>query len=75
VVQGRTLGEMLGQWDLLRRRYLEEVFVQRLQQTQEEHRRILAALKERDEERVARLISEHNRAAFAAYARHLELAG
>lgn len=70
---GRMLGRVMDQWDLLRRRYLEEVSAQRLAQAQVEHRAIFEALELRDEEKLASLIRGHNRAARSAYLRHLGL--
>ncbi|MEX2540556.1 MAG: GntR family transcriptional regulator [Trueperaceae bacterium] len=70
---GEMLGRVLDQWDRLRRRYLEEVSAQRLEHAQAEHHEILASLQARDVEGLSTRISEHNRNALEAYARHLKL--
>ena len=73
LLTGRMLNSVLDNWDRLRRRYLSEVSGLRLAEAQAEHRAIAEALEARDEETVVRLVQEHNRAALAAYARHLGL--
>lgn len=70
---GEMLNKVLDQWDRLRRRYLEEVSAQRIDQAQSEHREILAALQAHDEAEVITRIKAHNRNALQAYARHLRL--
>jgi DNA-binding GntR family transcriptional regulator len=70
---GQMLERVLDNWDRLRRRYLEEVSAQRLEQAQAEHRLLMEALCARDVDEVARRITEHNQTALEAYARHLKL--
>ncbi len=62
---------VLHQWDRVRRYYLKGVLVFRLSQAQEEHRQIVQAMRERDYERLAQLVREHNQGALAAYTEYL----
>lgn len=74
LLTGSMLNTVLDKWDRLRRRYLSEVSARRLSAAQAEHRAILNALEARNETEAVRLVQAHNRAAFAAYAHHLNLA-
>ena len=74
LLTGRMLKAVLDNWDRLRRRYLAEVSALRLTVAQREHRAIASALEARDEAQAVALVRQHNRAAFADYARHLDMA-
>lgn len=66
---------VLDHWDRLRRYYLNDVFAHRVADAQEEHWRLLAALRLRDSDRVEHVVREHNRLAQTAYTDHLHATG
>jgi DNA-binding GntR family transcriptional regulator len=63
---------VLDRWGRVRRFYLRGVLLPRLEEAQQEHRQILAALQSRDVERVERLIRQHNQNALTAYISYLD---
>ncbi len=65
----------LDHWDRLRRQYPEGVSLQPARAAQEEHWRLLEALRKRDVDQVEQVIRAHNRTARAAYADVLDKAG
>lgn len=75
VLVERMLSVALDHWDRLRCAYLEDVFAQRIGQSQAEHEHMLDALRRRDADALEAGISAHNRAALDAYIAHLERAG
>ena len=62
---------VLDRWDRVRRFYFKGVLVHRLEQAQQEHRDILAAVRARDISRLADLMRRHNQAALSAYMSYL----
>jgi DNA-binding GntR family transcriptional regulator len=60
----------LSRWERLRRHYLRDVLVPRLEQAQREHRELLAGLRARDLAALEDVIRRHNRGAFADYDSH-----
>ncbi|MEO8394694.1 MAG: GntR family transcriptional regulator [Chloroflexota bacterium] len=66
---------VLDHWDRLRLHYLNDVFGNRIQAAQEDHRRILAAFYSRDPDEVERVIHAHNQVALSSYIRHLQSSG
>jgi DNA-binding GntR family transcriptional regulator len=62
---------VLDRWDRVRRFYFSGVLVHRLDQAQQDHRDILAAVRAQDVARLADLVRRHNQAALAAYLRYL----
>ena len=70
-----SLTRALDHWDRLRRHYLTEVFASRIKLAQQEHERLLDALRVRDPDQVEAIVREHNRASLAAYLRMLEAQG
>ena len=69
-----SMVRIVDHWDWLRRHYLDGVFAHRVHKAQEEHWRLLAALRTRNPNHVARVIQEHNRQALASYQAYLEAA-
>lgn len=68
---GQLLDKVLTHWDRLRRFFLRDVFAQRLRDAQRQHWAIYDALRKRDVEELARVVTEHNRGALEAYASRL----
>jgi DNA-binding GntR family transcriptional regulator len=58
-------------WYRVQRCFFAEVLLQRVLQSQQEHRAILCALRDRDEAELERLVKVHNRNAMEAYTNHL----
>jgi DNA-binding GntR family transcriptional regulator len=58
-------------WDRLRRYYLEDVSARRIAAAQQDHWKLLEALRTRNPEYVAEVIRAHNRNALADYLTHL----
>lgn len=75
VLVEKMLSVALDHWDRLRCAYLEDVFAQRIGQSQLEHEQMLVALRRRDTELLETGISAHNRAALRSYIAHLERTG
>jgi len=71
----KMMEKVLDHWDRLRLHYLNDVFGNRIQAAQEDHKRILAAFYSRDPDEVERVIHEHNQGALTSYIRHLQSAG
>ena len=67
--------KVLDHWDRLRLHYLNDVFGNRIQAAQEDHKQILAAFSSRDPDEVERVIHEHNQSALSSYIRHLQSSG
>src|SRR5918993_4415332 len=63
---------VLARWDRIRRYFFSGVLVHRIDQAQEEHREIIAAMREGDLARLETAIRQHNRRAYAAYMTFLE---
>lgn len=64
-------GRVLGRWDRVRRYYFKGVLRHRVDQAQQEHREILAAIQARDLPRLEALVRTHNQGALAAYMSYL----
>jgi DNA-binding GntR family transcriptional regulator len=62
---------VLARWERLRRHYFQGVLVPRVEQAQEEHRVLLAALVRGDPDGAEQVVRAHNRAAQSAYAGYL----
>jgi DNA-binding GntR family transcriptional regulator len=71
----KMMEKVLDHWDRLRLHYLNNVFGNRIQAAQEDHKRILAAFYTRDPDEVERVIHAHNQDALASYIRHLRSQG
>lgn len=71
----KMMEKVLDHWDRLRLHYLNDVFGNRIQAAQQDHKRILAAFATRDPDEVERVIHEHNQDALASYLRHLRATG
>lgn|SRR5690606_8208623 len=71
-IVGKVLMLALDHWDRLRRYYLEDVFAQRMNQRQNEHEKMLLALRQRDPDELDHVIRTHNRESVQAYLAHLE---
>ncbi len=65
----------MDHWQRFRRRYLNEVFLRRIGQAQQDHWAIYAALRTRNPDTVEGVIRSHNRLALAAYLEHLTQQG
>jgi DNA-binding GntR family transcriptional regulator len=66
------MNKALVHWERLRHYYLKDVFALRIAEAQKDHWAIFAALKQGDPQHIEAIIRHHNRAALAAYLRHLE---
>lgn len=62
---------VLGRWDRVRRYFFNGVLSHRVEQAQQGHRDILAAITGRDLPRLAALVRAHNQGALAAYMSYL----
>jgi DNA-binding GntR family transcriptional regulator len=62
---------VLDHWDRLRHYYLKDVWVYRIEQSQQEHWALFEALRVRDPEQAAKVIKQHNQSALHAYVEHL----
>ena len=62
---------VLSHWDRLRRYFFRGVLSHRVEQANDEHRLILAAMQARDFEALETLVKRHNRDALAAYTEYL----
>jgi DNA-binding GntR family transcriptional regulator len=58
---------VLARWERIRRYFFSGVLVHRIDQAQEEHREIIAAMRVADLGRLEAAIRQHNRRAYAAY--------
>jgi DNA-binding GntR family transcriptional regulator len=58
---------VLARWERIRRYFFSGVLVHRIDQAQQEHREIIAAMRVADLPRVETAIRQHNRRAYAAY--------
>jgi DNA-binding GntR family transcriptional regulator len=67
--------KVLDHWDRLRLHYVKDVLSHRLEMAQLEHRQIMDAFRQRDAQKVERLIRAHNQNALAAYNNYLQAAG
>jgi len=65
---------VLARWERIRRHFFSGVLVHRIDQAQEEHREIIAAMRVADLARVETAIRRHNRRAYAAYMAFLDSA-
>jgi DNA-binding GntR family transcriptional regulator len=63
---------VLARWERIRRHFFSGVLVHRIDQAQEEHREIIAAMRVADLTRVEAAIRQHNRRAYAAYMAFLQ---
>lgn len=65
------LGEMtervLARWDRVRRYFFRGVLVHRVEQAQDEHRTMIAAMRDRDLAALEAIVRQHNRRAFESY--------
>jgi DNA-binding GntR family transcriptional regulator len=71
---GEMTARVLARWDRVRRYFFRGVLVRRAEQAQQEHRTILAAMRERDLQKLEATVRQHNRRAFESYMRFLESA-
>ena len=71
----KMMEKVLDHWDRLRLHYLNDVFGNRIQAAQADHKRILAAFYTRDPDEVERVIYQHNQDALSSYIHHLQSAG
>jgi DNA-binding GntR family transcriptional regulator len=62
----------MGRWDRVRRFYFNGVLVHRVDQAQQEHHAILAAMQARDLPALEQTVREHNRGALASYTAFLQ---
>jgi DNA-binding GntR family transcriptional regulator len=65
---------VLARWDRLRRYYFNGVLVHRVEQAQQEHRELLAAMRAGDLAALERTVKDHNRGALLAYADYIKRA-
>lgn len=63
---------VLARWDRVRRFYIKGVLVHRVDQAQQEHRALLAAMRARDLRALEELVRRHNRRALDSYMRYLD---
>jgi DNA-binding GntR family transcriptional regulator len=63
---------VLSHWDRLRRYYFDGVLSHRIEQAQDEHRSLLAAMRARDLPALEQIVKQHNRGALLAYAEYLK---
>lgn len=66
------MNRALHHWDRLRRYYLEEVSAQRIPHAQLEHHELLRAIQAGNEERIAKVIQQHNKTALDDYLKHIK---
>lgn len=66
---------VLDRWDRVRRFYVKGVLDHRVQQAQQEHRALLAAMREGDLTRLHQIVREHNQNAMESYLTFLDGAG
>jgi DNA-binding GntR family transcriptional regulator len=59
--------QVLARWERIRRHFFSGVLAHRIDQAQEEHREIIAAMRAADLGRLETAIRQHNRRAYAAY--------
>lgn len=62
----------LHHWDRLRRHYLAEVSAKRILQAHQEHRDLLQAMCEGDDDAITEVIQNHNKAALHDYLKHIK---
>ena len=65
----------LDHWERVRRYYFSGVLVHRVEQAQQEHHSLLAAIKAKDLGRLEDTIRQHNRGALASYTAYLQDGG
>ena len=65
----------LDQWDRVRRHFFTSVLYHRVEQAQQEHHAIVAAMLDRHYPRLEGLVKRHNQSALAAYTEYLSGAG
>jgi len=63
---------ILDRWDRVRRYYFSGVLIHRVDQAQQEHHSLLAAIRERNLAKLEETIRQHNQGALAAYTAFLE---
>jgi DNA-binding GntR family transcriptional regulator len=63
---------VFAHWDRLRRYYFDGVLIHRVEQAQDEHRGLLAAMRARDLPALEQIVKQHNRGALLAYAEYLK---
>lgn len=68
----KLMERTLDHWDRLRSFYLTDVFALRIGKAQEDHWRMFEAIRSRDPQQLEAIVSQHNRAALAAYLQHIE---
>lgn len=71
----KMMQKVLDHWDRLRLHYLKDVFGNRIESAQEEHRLILQAILKRDADEAESVIREHNQRALESYIKHLRAIG
>lgn len=62
---------VLRQWDRVRYHFFNQMMPYRAEQAQSEHRAILQAMRDNNDERLDQLVKQHNRNALSAYLAHM----
>jgi DNA-binding GntR family transcriptional regulator len=62
---------VLDRWDRVRRYFFRGVLTHRIDQAQAEHRTMLAAMRDRDLEKLLAVVRQHNQGALASYLQYL----
>jgi len=75
VLVRKMMEKLFDHWDRLRLYYLKDVSGQRTHAAQAQHHQLLAAMRERDADKVEEVIRTHNQSALQSYIRHLESQG
>ena len=75
VLVEKMMEKVLDHWDRLRLHYLNDVFGNRIQAAQADHKRILAAFYSHNLDEVERVIHQHNQDALASYIHQLQSTG
>jgi len=68
----KMMQKVLYHWDRLRLHYFKDVSANRIAIAQADHKRILAAFRSRDPDKVEKVVREHNQSALASYIQYLE---
>lgn len=71
----KMMEKLFDHWDRLRLHYLKDVSGQRTHVAQAEHHQLIEALRERNADKVEKIIHSHNQSALQSYIRHLESQG
>jgi DNA-binding GntR family transcriptional regulator len=66
---------VFDRWHRVRRYYFSGVLIRRMDQAQEEHRAMVAAMRDQDYERLLDVVHRHNQGALASYMNYMETNG